>query len=119
MDMCDPYESLSYPIDPTFTVLGRRWAPQVLFQIIGGTVRYSQLQRALPGISPRTLSVRVSEFESAGVISKNRKNGTECIYALTDKGLEVKDVLDSIASLSIRWHRTTPSSTPNPENGRE
>lgn len=102
--MCDPYESLSFPIDPSFQMLGKRWAPEVLFQIISGTVRYSQLQRALPGISPRTLSARVSEWESAGVISKTRKNHSECLYSLTLKGLEMKRVLSSIAEVSIRWH---------------
>jgi len=101
--MCDPHETLSHPIDPTFRMLGRRWAPEVLFEIIGGTVRYSQLQRALPGISPRTLSARISEWENAGVIAKNRRNPSECIYDLTDKGREMKDVLSSIAMISIRW----------------
>jgi DNA-binding HxlR family transcriptional regulator len=101
--MCDPYESLSYPIDPIFKLLGRRRAPEVLFQIMGGTVRYSQLQRALPGISPRTLSARISDIEKAGVISKTQKSHAGCVYALTNKGMEVKEVLSSIASLSIRW----------------
>jgi DNA-binding HxlR family transcriptional regulator len=102
--MCDPYESLAVPIDPSIRMLGRRWAPEVLFQIISGTARYSQLQRALAGISPRTLSARVSEWETAGVISKTRRNHSECVYALTDKGHELEGVLSSIASLSMRWH---------------
>jgi DNA-binding HxlR family transcriptional regulator len=101
--MCDPYESLAVPIDSSFRMLGRRWAPEVLIQIISGTARYSQLQRALPGISPRTLSARVSEWETAGVISKTRRN-TECVYSLTDKGHELEGVLSSIASVSMRWH---------------
>ena len=111
LKMCDPYESLAFPIDPTFRMLGRRWAPEVLFQIISGTARYSQLQRALPGISPRTLSARVSEWETAGIISKNRRNHAECVYTLTDKGHELEDVLSSIASLSIRWHSELSATT--------
>jgi DNA-binding HxlR family transcriptional regulator len=102
--MCDPYESLVYSFDPAFKLLGRRWATEILFQIIGGRVRYSQLQRALPGISPRTLSVRVSEMEETGVITKGRRNNVECVYALTEKGYEIKEVLDRIATLSIQWH---------------
>jgi DNA-binding HxlR family transcriptional regulator len=110
--MCDPYESLTYPFDPAFKLLGRRWAPEVLYQIIGGTSRYSQLQRALPGISPRTLSARVTELEEAGVISKIPRNHVECVYSVTDKGREVREVLDSIAALTIRWHHNNspPSS---------
>lgn len=102
--MCDPYDSLSCPVDASFRLLGRRWAPEVLLQIMGGTVRYSQLQRALPGISPRTLSVRISELEEVGVISKLHRNHVECVYELTEKGTEVKKIIQSIASFSIHWH---------------
>jgi DNA-binding HxlR family transcriptional regulator len=103
--MCDLFDSLGYPFDPAFRLLGRRWGPEILFEIIGGTARYSQLQRALPGISPRTLSVRISELEQAGVIARSRKNGTECVYSLTEKGMDVRKVLSSIADLTIRWHK--------------
>ncbi len=103
--MCDPMESLAYPFDSAFRVLGRRWAPEVLFEITNGTVRYSQLQKALPGISPRTLSVRIAELEAAGVITRTRRNGIECVYSLTEKGLDVRQVLGTIARLSVRWHQ--------------
>jgi DNA-binding HxlR family transcriptional regulator len=77
---------------------------EILFEIIGGASRYSQLQRALPGISPRTLSVRIAELEQAGVIARSRRKGTECVYSLTKKGMDVRQVLSSIADLTIRWH---------------
>ncbi|HEX4920036.1 MAG TPA: helix-turn-helix domain-containing protein, partial [Candidatus Bathyarchaeia archaeon] len=105
--MCDPSESLAYPFDSTFRILGRRWAPEVLFEIMNGTVRYSQLQRVLPGISPRTLSVRITELEAAGVIIKTRHNANGCVYSLTKKGRDARQVLASIANFTVRWHRPT------------
>jgi DNA-binding HxlR family transcriptional regulator len=102
--MCDPSESQAYPFDPTFRVLGRRWAPEILFEIMNGTARYSQLQRALPGISPRTLSVRIMELQAAGVIAKTPRNANKCVYSLTKKGLDVRQVLSSIANFTVRWH---------------
>lgn len=104
--MCSPYDDLSYPVDAAFRLLGRRWGPEVLIQMVRGTSRYSQLQRALPGVSPRTLSVRISEFRRAGIIAKKHSHHIGTAYELTSKGKEFAKMLDSIASFTIRWHPT-------------
>ena len=102
--MCDPYETLNYPLDLAFKLLGRRWCPQVFLEINNGYTRFSQLQRILPSMSPRTLSLRISELEKAGVISK--KNGEKNIvnYKLTEKGEELLTIFKSIAAFSFRWY---------------
>ena len=102
--MCDPLGDLSYPVDYAFRLLGRRWGPEILIHLSQGMTRYSQLQRALPGMSPRTLSVRILELQSAGVISKTGRDGARVSYELTRKGREFVKALDSIAAFSIRWH---------------
>jgi DNA-binding HxlR family transcriptional regulator len=102
--MCDPLDDLSYPVDDAFRLLGRRWGPEVLTQMSRGMSRYSQLHKALPGMSPRTLSVRISELEKAGLISKTPKEKVRVSYLLTPKGREFMKALDSIATFSIRWH---------------
>jgi DNA-binding HxlR family transcriptional regulator len=66
--------------------------------------RYSQLQRVLPGISPRTLSVRISEFQKAGLISKTSRSQARVSYELTRKGREFVKALDSVGTFSMRWH---------------
>jgi DNA-binding HxlR family transcriptional regulator len=102
--MCDPYETLNCPVDPAFKLLGRRWCPEVLLEINNGYTRFSQLQRILPSMSPRTLSLRISELETAGVIWK--KNGEKNIvnYGLTQKGEEMLMIFKSIAEFSFRWY---------------
>jgi DNA-binding HxlR family transcriptional regulator len=101
--MCDPVDDLAYPVDESFRLLGRRWGPEIITQVSRGMTRYSQLQKVLPGISPRTLSVRILEFRKAGLISKTG-NEVRVSYALTRKGKEFVKELDSVAAFSIRWH---------------
>jgi DNA-binding HxlR family transcriptional regulator len=102
--MCDPLDDLSYPVDEAFRLLGRRWGPEILTQLSHGMTRYSQLQKVLPGMSPRTLSVRISELQKAGLISKKDDGRARVSYVLTSKGKEFMKALDSIATFSIRWH---------------
>jgi len=108
--MCDPLDDLSYPVDEAFRLLGRRWGPEILTQMSRGMARYSQLEKALPGMSPRTLSARISEFERAGLIVRTPKDRVRVSYVLTRKGREFMKELDSMATFSIRWHGVTGGS---------
>jgi DNA-binding HxlR family transcriptional regulator len=101
--MCDPFESLSFPIDEALRLLGRRWYSQVLLEITRGATRYSDLMRALPRISPRTLSARISELETTGIIAK-RGNKNIVNYEFTEKGRELIGIFNTIAAFSLHWH---------------
>jgi DNA-binding HxlR family transcriptional regulator len=94
-------------VDVAFRLLGRRWGPEVLVLIAEGAKRYGELLRALPGISPRTLSLRVSEFQRAEIISKTANGRERVTYKLTRKGRELVKELESIADFSIRWHKAS------------
>ena len=38
--------------------------------LIEGTLRFSDLQKSMDGISPKTLSLRLKELESQGIITR-------------------------------------------------
>lgn len=104
--MCDPYETLSYRIDETFKHLECKWYPEVLLELTRGASRYSEQERALLRISPRTLSVRLSELKEKGIISLGKRDKNNISYELTEKGKELIELLNSIAHFSIRWYRS-------------
>ncbi len=101
--MCDPYEKLTYSIDQMFRLFGRRWSSQVLLEINRGNLRYSQLERALPSMSSRTLSARISDFQRFGIISASHRDKIGVTYQLTEKGKELMNIYNSVATFSIRW----------------
>ncbi len=105
--MCDPRESLGYPIDDAFKLLGHKWYSEVLLEFSRGASRYSDLQKALPRISPRTLSMRLAELRAIGVISAKPRNNNTVTYEFTDKGRELIGLVNSIAAFSLRWHSGT------------
>ena len=51
-------------------VAGRKWAFPVLLALRPGEARFSEIGRALPGVTPRALAAALREMESAGVLER-------------------------------------------------
>ena len=48
-------------------LIGKRWTGVILRELMHGSVRFSDLRAAVPGLSDRLLSERLKELEAAGV----------------------------------------------------
>jgi DNA-binding HxlR family transcriptional regulator len=82
-------------------VVGERWTPLVLRELICGASRYNEIQRGVPRISPTLLSKRLSDLERAGVIARDPAGR----YALTEAGRELKPVIEQLGVWGQRWAR--------------
>jgi DNA-binding HxlR family transcriptional regulator len=85
---CSPEPNTHERAESTLSVLGEKWTIPLLHQIVQGNNRFWQLQRAMPGISPKTLMVRLRELEEAGILSRNVFPGypLHVEYAATERG---------------------------------
>src|SRR6266704_1208392 len=54
----------------TLSVLGEKWTLHLLHHSVQGNNRFGQLQRAMTGISPKTLTVRLRALEEAGILTR-------------------------------------------------
>src|SRR6266487_4232061 len=72
----------------TLSVLGEKWTIQLLHHIVQGNNRFGQLQRAMTGISPKTLTVRLRALEEAGILTRKVFPGfpLHVEYAATERG---------------------------------
>nr|KAJ8743577.1 helix-turn-helix transcriptional regulator [Delftia sp. PS-11] len=81
-------------------VLDGKWTILVLRDLLGGTRRYSELQRSLSGISPRLLAARLKTLEQQGLVRRTAfatvPPTTE--YALTAQGLQIMPVVQAMAA---------------------
>ena len=84
------YCSLAGALD----VVGDRWAPLVVRELLLGPLRFNQLQRLLPGIATDILTRRLRELEGAGIVSRD-----EGVYSLTERGERLREPLIALA----RW----------------
>lgn len=85
-------------VTKTLKVVGSKWTMLILHNLFEGKKRFGELQRALPGISPKTLSQRLHDLEQEGIITKHvfAEIPLHVEYNLTEKGLTLSDVFKSL-----------------------
>lgn len=95
-------------IDAATDILGDKWTPLLLRYFINEpVVRFCNLQDFVTGINPRTLSARLDRLEAEGIITRHvHGDSTRCEYRLTEKGL---DLLPILQSMQVWSNKYTPS----------
>ena len=80
------------------TVLGPRWALLIVERLLDGPQRYGDLQRDLR-VPTNMLATRLRELEEAGGLRRLRLHHNTRAYALTDRGLALRDAIEALG----RW----------------
>ena len=82
-------------VTKTIKIIGSKWTILILHQLFSGAKRFGEIQRALDGISPRTLSLRLQELEGDNLISRKvyAEVPPHVEYSLTKKGQSLNDII--------------------------
>ena len=85
-------------------LIGERWAPLVLRELMHGPRRFSELKADLPGISANVLTQRLTELEARGLVRKARLPSPALVqvYQATEWGLEAAPVLRALGRWAVR-----------------
>ncbi|MFG0259272.1 MAG: winged helix-turn-helix transcriptional regulator [Phycisphaerales bacterium JB041] len=99
-------------------ILEGRWKFAILFQLFGGQVRrFSDLERAIPGISQKMLVQQLRQLERDGIVLRivYAEVPPRVEYRLTDWGQALCPVLDAL----LRWAalRDTNGESAEPDGG--
>jgi DNA-binding HxlR family transcriptional regulator len=96
--MCPRYEH-------AIQLLGKRWTGLILDTLMGGPRRFCELTASVEGLSDRVLSDRLRELELEGVIERvvYPQIPVRVEYRLTEKGHDLKPVVDAIHIWAQRW----------------
>ena len=84
----------------TMGIIGGKWKSVILYHLIDGTLRYSELLKKIPHVTERTLSLQLKDLEIDGVIIREvftSKPPLKVEYSLTDFGKTLIPLLKSIA----------------------
>lgn len=83
-------------------VLGERWTPLVIRELLCGSTRFNDLRRGLPRMSATLLAQRLRKLEETGVIRRVRgAGGWE--YRLTPAGDELRPIIEHLGHWGARW----------------
>jgi DNA-binding HxlR family transcriptional regulator len=85
-------------------LVGKRWTGAILFVLLEGPARFSEIKESVPDLSDRLLSERLKELESQGIVEREVIDGipVRVQYALTSKGHALGPTVDALKS----WARS-------------
>jgi len=77
------------PVTELFQLIGDKWTMIVVVALREGPMRFSELRRAIPGVSQRMLTLALRSLERDGLISRKVTPSVpqRVDYALTSLGL--------------------------------
>ncbi len=98
-------DNLVCPVARTARIVSGKWTLLIIRDLTTGTKRFSELERSLDGISPKTLSERLTALECAGVLSRRTyaEVPPKVEYSLTEKGQALASLIDAMREYGNRW----------------
>lgn len=103
---CSQFETKDGCISSALSVLGNKWSALILRDISEGPKRFSELEKSLTGISPRTLSQRLDDMEECGVLTKKAfaEAPPRVEYSITQKGRDFFPALQALADWGAKYY---------------
>ena len=105
--------SVSAPIEPhvgciagAMEIIGNKWTALILRDLFTGPKRFCELEKSVGKINPRTLSQRLDDLESHGIITKQSfaEVPPRIEYTLTQKGEDLLPILKQMASWGTKYY---------------
>lgn len=87
-------------------IIGNKWTALILRDLSSGPKRFSELEKSVGSINPRTLSQRLDDLERHNIITKKpyAEVPPRIEYALTEKGEDLVPVLRQMASWGNKYY---------------
>ncbi len=92
------------PVAKACEVVGERWTPLILRELLCGSRRFNDIHRGVPLMSPALLSQRLKALERAGVVERRTAGaGRGPEYFLTQAGRELQPIIEQLGVWGHRW----------------
>src|SRR3954464_7246212 len=101
---CAPGDDVC-PVCATAELVCAKWTILVIRDLAEGRSRFCELERALAGISPPTLSWRLRALEEEGIVDRRTypEVPPRVEYELTDKGRALLPLIDDMRRYDRDW----------------
>ncbi len=103
--------SVATELEKAIKMIEGRWKLVILFHLFGGnTLRFSDLERAIPAMSQKMLTQQLRQLEHDGIVARvvHPQVPPKVEYHLTDWGQALCPALDQLLS----WIEEQPPSKP-------
>jgi len=92
-----PLKSCAYT-EEVFGLLGKRWTGLLIDLLLQRSARFNELHAALPALSKRVLSERLTELQSVGLVERDVDPGPPiaATYRLSERGRALGPAMDAL-----------------------
>jgi DNA-binding HxlR family transcriptional regulator len=86
------------PVETTARIVGGRWKAAILEQLLESSKRFSELKRAITGMTQRTLAQQLRDLQNKGVVERAVYADTppRVVYSITPLGKSLRPLLDAM-----------------------
>lgn len=104
------------PAQHTLHVIGGRWKIPIVWRLQQGTHRFSELRRALEGVTQKMLAQQLRELESDGIVGRTvyPQVPPKVEYWLTQSGRSLAPVVEAMC----KWGAKRGSCNPRKVGGK-
>jgi DNA-binding HxlR family transcriptional regulator len=85
-------------------LVGERWVPLILRELMFGPRRFGEIRRGMPGISANVLTQRLEALEANGIVIRRKlpPPASVQVYELTEWGYESEAALAALGRWAVR-----------------
>ena len=86
-------------------LIGKRWTGAIVFVLMDGPLRFSEVKALVPDLSDRLLSERMKELEAEGIVERRVIDDmpVRVEYGLTEKGRALEPAVRSLKVWARSW----------------
>jgi len=91
------------PVDFAMGQIGGTWKIPILWRLRNRTLRYGELQKAIPHLSQKMLTTQLRELEADGIVHREAYPTVppKVEYSLTDKGRRAIEIIEVIRNYGL------------------
>ena len=92
-------------VEATLDVIGGKWKPLILWHLGDGVLRFSELQKGLPGVNAKMLTKQLRELEEDGIIRRTiyPEVPPRVEYTITDFGKTLTPILQALCTWGAEY----------------
>ena len=89
----------------TINLIGNKWKLLIIRDLLGGTKRFGELRKSLPGISQRVLTENLRALENDGLLERKvfAEVPPRVEYSLNKTGLSLQNIISAMAEWGTKY----------------